>query len=123
MTSANTTATAKRQASRLLVKAIGLGEFRGPQCNQHLRTACPLMLRSRNSVRRSAQGARLRRPLHMTLQPRCDRDSGLRSVPMILWFAATSISTHDHHASAASAARLASAVFAVRGETLTEYWD
>jgi len=67
------------------------------------------------------KGARITRSLHMTIQTAVLIETLKALGAEILWASCNIFSTQDHAAAAIAAG--GTPVFAVKGETLTEYWD
>jgi hypothetical protein len=80
-----------------------------------------LMATARNSASAAAEGrAHHRLAAHDDPDRRADRDAGALGAD-VRWASCNIFSTQDHAAAAIAAAGIP--VFAVKGETLEEYWD
>ena len=80
-----------------------------------------MAIREEYSATRSLRGARISGSLHMTIQTAVLIETLQALGAEVRWASCNIYSTQDHAAAAIAAA--GTAVFAVKGETLAEYWD
>jgi adenosylhomocysteinase len=113
------TATA---ASEYIVKDIGLADF-GAKEIAIAETEMPGLMATREEygAKQPLKGARIAGSLHMTIQTAVLIETLKALGADVRWVSCNIYSTQDH-AAAAVAAR-GTPVFAVKGESLTEYWD
>src|SRR5262244_3456410 len=117
------TATAKKAAPHdYVVKDIGLADW-GRKEIAIAETEMPGLMATREEFgpKQPLRGARVAGSLHMTIQTAVLIET-LRALGAdVRWASCNIYSTQDHAAAAIAAAGIP--VFAVKGETLTEYWD
>jgi len=117
------TATAKPAAANdYVVKDIGLAEW-GRKEIAMAETEMPGLMATREEfgAKQPLRGARIAGSLHMTIQTAVLIET-LRALGAdVRWASCNIYSTQDHAASAVAAG--GTPVFAVKGESLTEYWD
>src|SRR3954452_4610402 len=80
-----------------------------------------MAIREEYSATRALRGARISGSLHMTIQTAVLIETLQALGAEVRWASCNIYSTQDHAAAAIAAA--GTAVFAVKGETLKEYWD
>ncbi|MBN9146865.1 MULTISPECIES: adenosylhomocysteinase [unclassified Nitrobacter] len=118
------TATAKTSAgfTDYIVRDIGLADF-GRKEISLAETEMPGLMATREEYgpRQPLKGARIAGSLHMTIQTAVLIETLKALGADIRWVSCNIYSTQDHAAAAIAAAGIP--VFAVKGETLTEYWD
>ncbi len=117
------TAAAKKTAfSDYIVKDIGLAEF-GRKEIAIAETEMPGLMATRAEYgpKQPLNGARIAGSLHMTIQTAVLIETLAALGADIRWVSCNIYSTQDHAAAAVAAAGIP--VFAVKGESLTEYWD
>ncbi|GJD48237.1 Adenosylhomocysteinase [Methylobacterium crusticola] len=105
-----------------IVKDIGLADF-GRKEIAIAETEMPglMAVREEYAARQPLKGAKIAGSLHMTIQTAVLIET-LKSLGAdIRWVSCNIYSTQDHAAAAVAAAGIP--VFAVKGETLEEYWD
>src|SRR5512140_2228441 len=118
-----TTATAKKPAfTDYIVKDISLAEF-GRKEISLAETEMPGLMATREEYgpKQPLKGARIAGSLHMTIQTAVLIETLAALGADIRWVSCNIYSTQDHAAAAIAAAGIP--VFAVKGETLAEYWD
>ncbi|MCK6474346.1 MAG: adenosylhomocysteinase [Planctomycetes bacterium] len=114
--------TVKQAVQDYVVKDIGLAAF-GRKEIDLAETEMPGLMATREEFKKSQplKGARIAGSLHMTIQTavliETLRDLGAD----VRWASCNIFSTQDH--AAAAIAKAGIPVFAVKGETLPEYWD
>src|SRR6476659_7146573 len=117
------TATAKKSAfTDYIVKDISLAEF-GRKEISLAETEMPGLMATREEYgpKQPLKGARIAGSLHMTIQTGVLIETLAALGADIRWVSCNIYSTQDHAAAAIAAAGIP--VFAVKGETLAEYWD
>src|SRR5882762_9117082 len=117
------TAAAKKPAfTDYVVKDISLAEF-GRKEISLAETEMPGLMATREEYgpKQPLKGARIAGSLHMTIQTAVLIETLAALGADIRWVSCNIYSTQDHAAAAIAAAGIP--VFAVKGETLTEYWD
>jgi len=117
------TATAKKTGfSDYIVKDIGLADF-GRKEIAIAETEMPGLMATRKEYgpKQPLKGARIAGSLHMTIQTAVLIETLAALGADIRWVSCNIYSTQDHAAAAVAAAGIP--VFAVKGESLTEYWD
>ena len=118
------TATAKTSAgfTDYIVRDIGLADF-GRKEISLAETEMPGLMATREEYgpKQPLKGARIAGSLHMTIQTAVLIETLKALGADIRWVSCNIYSTQDHAAAAIAAAGIP--VFAVKGETLTEYWD
>src|ERR1700719_2183477 len=117
------TATAKRPASTAsMVRDISFAEF-GRKELSLAETEMPGLMATREEYgpKQPLKGARIAGSLHMTIQTGVLIETLAALGADIRWVSCNIYSTQDHAAAAIAAAGIP--VFAVKGESLTEYWD
>src|ERR1051325_2183135 len=118
-----TTATAKKPAfTDYIVADIGLSEW-GRKEIAIAETEMPGLMATREEfgAAKPLKGARIAGSLHMTIQTAVLIETLAALGADIRWVSCNIYSTQDHAAAAIAAAGIP--VFAVKGETLAEYWD
>ncbi|HEY2137696.1 MAG TPA: adenosylhomocysteinase [Xanthobacteraceae bacterium] len=116
-------ATAKKTASKdYVVKDIGLAEF-GRKEIAIAETEMPGLMATREEfgAKQPLKGARIAGSLHMTIQTAVLIETLTALGADVRWASCNIYSTQDHAAAAIAAG--GTPVFAVKGESLTEYWD
>jgi adenosylhomocysteinase len=108
--------------SDYIVKDIGLAEFGRKEINI-AETEMPGLMATRAEFgpKQPLNGARIAGSLHMTIQTAVLIETLAALGADIRWVSCNIYSTQDHAAAAVAAA--GTPVFAVKGETLKEYWD
>src|SRR5450631_4514112 len=117
------TATAKKPAfTDYIVKDISLAEF-GRKEISLAETEMPGLMATREEYgpTQPLKGARIAGSLHMTIQTAGLIETLAALGADIRWVSCNIYSTQDHAAAAVAAAGIP--VFAVKGESLVEYWD
>src|SRR2546430_2238621 len=117
------TVTAKKAGfTDYVVKDIGLAEFGRKEINI-AETEMPGLMATRAEfgAKQPLKGARIAGSLHMTIQTAVLIETLAALGADIRWVSCNIYSTQDHAAAAVAAAGIP--VFAVKGETLAEYWD
>src|SRR5258708_3426472 len=117
------TATAKKPAfTDYIVKDIGLAEF-GRKEISLAETEMPGLMATREEYgpKQSLRGARTPASLHIPIQPPVLTETLVPPAPDGRWAPSNTNSTQDPAAAAIAAAGIP--VFAIKGESLTEYWD
>jgi len=117
------TAAAKKAAfSDYIVKDIGLADF-GRKEIAIAETEMPGLMATREEygAKQPLKGARIAGSLHMTIQTAVLIETLAALGADVRWVSCNIYSTQDHAAAAIAAAGIP--VFAIKGETLTEYWD
>src|SRR5437764_6298404 len=117
------TATAKKPAfTDYIVKDIGLAEF-GRKELSLAETEMPGLMATREEYgpQQPLKGARIAGSLHMTIQTAVLIETLKALGADVRWASCNIYSTQDHAAAAVAAA--GTPVFAVKGETLEEYWN
>src|SRR2546423_2226626 len=118
-----TTAAAKKPAfTDYIVKDISLAEF-GRKEISLAETEMPGLMATREEYgpKQPLKGARIAGSLHMTIQTAVLIETLAALGADIRWVSCNIYSTQDHAASAVAAVGIP--VFAVKGESLAEYWD
>ena len=119
-----TTATAKAPAgfTDYIVADIGLADF-GRKEISLAETEMPGLMATREEYgpKQPLKGARIAGSLHMTIQTAVLIETLKALGADIRWVSCNIYSTQDHAAAAIAAAGIP--VFAVKGETLKDYWD
>src|SRR5436305_1929655 len=117
------TATAKKPSlTNYIVKDISLADF-GRKQHSLAETEMPGLMATREEYgpKQPLKGARIAGSLHMTIQTGVLIETLAALGADIRWVSCNIYSTQDHAAAAIAAAGIP--VFAVKGETLAEYWD
>src|SRR5258708_5218085 len=117
------TATAKKPAfTDYIVKDISLAEF-GRKEIPLPESEMPGLMETREEYghKKPLKGARIAGSLHMTIQTAVLIETLAALGADIRWVSCNIYSTQDHAAAAIAAA--GTPVFAVKGESLKEYWD
>src|SRR5438874_13474769 len=117
------TATAKADAaSDYIVKDIGLAEF-GRKEISLAETEMPGLMATREEYgpKQPLKGARIAGSLHMTIQTAVLIETLKALGADVRWVSCNIYSTQDHAAAAVAAG--GTPVFAVKGESLADYWD
>src|SRR6202012_5266638 len=109
-------------APEYIVKDIGLAEF-GRKEIDIAETEMPGLMATRAEYGKSQplKGARIAGSLHMTIQTAVLIETLVALGADVRWVSCNIYSTQDHAAAAVAAAGVP--VFAVKGETLKDYWD
>ena len=119
-----TTATAKAASGNTdyIVADIGLADF-GRKEISLAETEMPGLMATREEYgpKQPLKGARIAGSLHMTIQTAVLIETLAALGADIRWVSCNIYSTQDHAAAAIAAAGIP--VFAVKGETLVDYWD
>jgi len=111
-----------KAASEYIVKDIGLAEFGRKELSLAESEMPGLMAtRAEYGPKQVLKGARIAGSLHMTIQTGVLIETLKALGADVRWVSCNIYSTQDHAAAAIAAA--GTPVFAVKGETLTEYWD
>src|SRR5690349_2179361 len=112
----------KTQAGDYIVKDISLAEF-GRKEISLAETEMPGLMATREEYgpKKPLKGARIAGSLHMTIQTAVLIETLVALGADIRWVSCNIYSTQDHAAAAIAAAGIP--VFAVKGESLVEYWD
>ena len=105
-----------------VVKDIGLADF-GRKEIEIAETEMPglMALREEFGAKKPLKGARITGSLHMTIQTAVLIETLIELGAEIRWASCNIFSTQDHAAAAIAAQDIP--VFAVKGETLEEYWE
>src|SRR3979490_2432723 len=117
------TAAAKKPAfTDYIVKDISLAEF-GRKEISIAETEMPGLMATREEYgpKQPLKGARIAGSLHMTIQTAVLIETLVALGADVRWVSCNIYSTQDHAAAAGPAAGVP--VFAVKGETLKDYWD
>ncbi len=116
------TKAAAKPAADYVVKDIGLAEF-GRKEISLAETEMPGLMATREEFgpKQPLKGARIAGSLHMTIQTAVLIETLKALGADIRWVSCNIYSTQDHAAAAVAAAGIP--VFAVKGETLKDYWD
>src|SRR6202171_2995529 len=111
-----------KPASEYIVKDIGLAEF-GRKEISIAETEMPGLMATREEygAKQPLKGARIAGSLHMTIQTAVLIETLKVLGADVRWVSCNIYSTQDHAAAAIAAG--GTPVFAVKGESLTEYWD
>jgi adenosylhomocysteinase len=109
-------------AGDYVVKDISLAEF-GRAEIKIAETEMPglMALRAEYSASKPLKGARITGSLHMTIQTAVLIETLVELGAEVRWATCNIFSTQDHAAAAIAAAGIP--VFAIKGESLAEYWD
>ncbi|WP_327754774.1 adenosylhomocysteinase [Sphingobium sp. SJ10-10] len=110
------------QAQDYVIRDIGLAAF-GRKEIEIAETEMPglMALRAEFGASKPLKGARITGSLHMTIQTAVLIETLAELGAEIRWASCNIFSTQDHAAAAIAASGIP--VFAVKGETLEEYWD
>ncbi|HMJ07053.1 MAG TPA: adenosylhomocysteinase, partial [Chthoniobacterales bacterium] len=105
-----------------VVKDLGLADF-GRKEIEIAETEMPglMALRDEFGASKPLKGARITGSLHMTIQTAVLIETLIELGAEIRWASCNIFSTQDHAAAAIAARNIP--VFAIKGETLEEYWD
>ncbi len=105
-----------------IVKDISLSEYGRKEINI-AETEMPglIALRKEFSAQKPLSGARIAGSLHMTIQTAVLIETLVELGANVRWASCNIFSTQDH--AAAAVAKSGTPVFAVKGESLEEYWD
>src|SRR6187455_3588732 len=111
-----------KPASEYIVKDIGLADF-GRKEISIAETEMPGLMATREEYgpKQPLKGARIAGSLHMTIQTGVLIETLAALGADVRWVSCNIYSTQDHAAAAIAAACVP--VFAVKGETLADYWD
>ena len=114
--------TAKAKAGDYIVKDISLAEF-GRKEISLAETEMPGLMATREEYgpKQPLKGARIAGSLHMTIQTAVLIETLTALGADVRWVSCNIYSTQDHAAAAIAAAGVP--VFAVKGESLKDYWD
>jgi adenosylhomocysteinase len=109
-------------AKEYIVKDIGLADF-GRKEISLAETEMPGLMATREEYgpKKTLKGARIAGSLHMTIQTAVLIETLVALGADVRWVSCNIYSTQDHAAAAIAAAGVP--VFAVKGETLKDYWD
>ncbi|TMJ03713.1 MAG: adenosylhomocysteinase [Alphaproteobacteria bacterium] len=109
-------------ASEYIVKDIGLAEF-GAKEISIAETEMPGLMATREEYgpKQPLKGARIAGSLHMTIQTAVLIETLKALGADVRWVSCNIYSTQDHAAAAVAAG--GTPVFAIKGETLKDYWD
>jgi len=109
-------------ANDYIVKDIALAEF-GRKELDIAETEMPglMALREEYGTAQPLKGARIAGSLHMTIQTACLIETLVALGADVRWASCNIFSTQDH--AAAAIAATGTPVFAIKGESLEEYWD
>ena len=118
----DTTKTNKIETKDYIVADIGLAAF-GRKEIAIAETEMPglMMIREEFAITQPLKGARITGSLHMTIQTAVLIETLKDLGADVRWASCNIYSTQDHAAAAIAAG--GTPVFAIKGETLTEYWD
>src|SRR5438874_9093078 len=105
-----------------VVKDLGLADF-GRKEIEIAETEMPglMALREEFGASKPLKGARITGSLHMTIQTAVLIETLIELGAEVRWASCNIFSTQDHAAAAIAARGIP--VFAIKGETLEEYWD
>jgi adenosylhomocysteinase len=112
----------KAQAGDYIVKDISLAEF-GRKEISLAETEMPGLMATREEYgpKKPLKGARIAGSLHMTIQTAVLIETLVALGADVRWVSCNIYSTQDHAAAAVAAAGIP--VFAIKGESLKDYWD
>ncbi|HEY0568382.1 MAG TPA: adenosylhomocysteinase [Xanthobacteraceae bacterium] len=115
-------AAPKSSAADYIVKDIGLAEF-GRKEISLAETEMPGLMATREEYgpKQPLKGARIAGSLHMTIQTAVLIETLTALGADVRWVSCNIYSTQDHAAAAIAAAGIP--VFAIKGESLQDYWD
>ncbi len=118
----STAAAKSKAAAEYIVKDIGLAEF-GRKEISIAETEMPglMAVREEYATQQPLKGARIAGSLHMTIQTAVLIETLKALGADVRWVSCNIYSTQDHAAAAIAAG--GTPVFAVKGESLKEYWD
>src|SRR5436305_6218108 len=105
-----------------VVKDLGLADF-GRKEIEIAETEMPglMALREEFGASKPLKGARITGSLHMTIQTAVLIETLIELGAAVRWASCNIFSTQDHAAAAIAARHIP--VFAIKGETLEDYWD
>jgi adenosylhomocysteinase len=111
-----------RPAPDYVVKDLSLAEFgrKEIQVAEHEMPGL-LALRTKHANLKPFRGVRITGSLHMTIETAVLIETLVALGASVRWASCNIFSTQDH--AAAAIARAGTSVFAIKGETLEEYWD
>jgi adenosylhomocysteinase len=117
-----TAAQLKAKAEDYIVKDISLAEF-GRKEISLAETEMPGLMATREEFgpKKPLRGARIAGSLHMTIQTAVLIETLVALGADVRWVSCNIYSTQDHAAAAVAAAGIP--VFAIKGESLKDYWD
>jgi adenosylhomocysteinase len=117
-----TAAQLKAKAADYIVKDISLAEF-GRKEISLAETEMPGLMATREEFgpKKPLRGARIAGSLHMTIQTAVLIETLVALGADVRWVSCNIYSTQDHAAAAVAAAGIP--VFAIKGESLKDYWD
>jgi adenosylhomocysteinase len=117
-----TAAQPKAKAGDYIVKDISLAEF-GRKEISLAETEMPGLMATREEYgpKKPLKGARIAGSLHMTIQTAVLIETLVALGADVRWVSCNIYSTQDHAAAAVAAAGIP--VFAIKGESLKDYWD
>jgi adenosylhomocysteinase len=117
-----TAAQPKAKAGDYIVKDISLSEF-GRKEISLAETEMPGLMATREEFgpKKPLKGARIAGSLHMTIQTAVLIETLVALGADVRWVSCNIYSTQDHAAAAVAAAGIP--VFAIKGESLKDYWD
>jgi adenosylhomocysteinase len=113
---------AETRFNDFIVKDLGLADF-GRKEIEIAETEMPglMALREEYGASQPLKGARITGSLHMTIQTAVLIETLIALGAEVRWASCNIFSTQDHAAAAIAARNIP--VFAIKGETLEEYWD
>src|SRR3954452_9536056 len=122
MTAASNAVKSPAPATEYVVKDIGIAAF-GRKEIDIAETEMPGLMATREEfgAKKPLKGARIAGSLHMTIQTAVLFETLTALGANVRWASCNIYSTQDHAAAAIAAA--GTPVFAVKGETLTDYWE
>src|SRR3954452_1840536 len=122
MTAASNAVKSPAPATEYVVKDIGIAEF-GRKEIAIAETEMPGLMATREEfgAKKPLKGARIAGSLHMTIQTAVLIETLKALGADVRWVSCNIYSTQDHAAAAVAAD--GTPVFAVKGETLKDYWD
>src|SRR5947208_12348457 len=113
---------AETRVSDYVVKDLGLADF-GRKEIEIAETEMPglMALREEFGASKPLKGARITGSLHMTIQTAVLIETLIKLGAEVRWASCNIFSTQDHAAAAIAARNIP--VFAIKGETLEDYWN
>jgi adenosylhomocysteinase len=113
---------AETRFNDFVVKDLGLADF-GRKEIEIAETEMPglMALREEFGAAKPLKGARITGSLHMTIQTAVLIETLIELGAQVRWASCNIFSTQDHAAAAIAARNIP--VFAIKGETLEDYWD
>jgi len=114
--------TAKKNVQDYVIADISLAEFgRKEMALAEYEMPGLMALRAKYGAEKPLKGARITGSLHMTIQTAMLIETLQALGAKVRWASCNILSTQDH--AAAAVAKKGTPVFAVKGETLEEYWE